>query len=292
MNIGIEDYRKYIKFDDPHVSLADRAKYLLFFVTRLAELRDDMTPAVIADRLNDWGYPGVTVEEIVLAFAYDPDVIPSKAREGAYTITQVAQKRIYENLKSIETKTWHKTLLQSMLIVVAVSMIALLSIVGYNFATGKEMVRDLSFPEFRRRIQFDEPTTSPAQRAKYFLYFITKVMQLREDMTAEVIEERLLDIGYNEMTAAEINQTFSLDPDIRPSVHRPDAFEISPIALEKFEIMLDIQVPATEVLTMAWLWRHIPFKGWLSLITGLVGLISSSFSLGYWIAVQSPSKNK
>lgn len=208
MRISIEDYRKQVKFDDPATPHGIRAKYLLFFVTKLARLRDDMTPAVITDRLSDWGYPDIVVDDIVKAFNSDPDVAHSKSREGAYTITQVAENRINDNLKSLETKTWHKTIFQSMITIVAISMIALLSVVGYNFATSNETIRDLSFPEFRERIRFDEPSTLPSQRAKYFLFFITKVIQLREDMTADVIEDRLIDIGYNDITALEIAQAF------------------------------------------------------------------------------------
>lgn len=290
MTLDVKTYRKQVGFDELGTSPAERAKYLLFFVTRLARLRNDMTPAVIVERLYDWGYDDITADEIISAFHTDSDVRSSKTRKGAYEITQVAEMRVRKHLKSLEAQVWRSTTIQVVVGITVMALIALLALVAYNLATSKVTVRELSFPEFRRRIGFDETSTDPSDRAKYFLYFITKVVELREDMTPDVIEERLKDIGYFDITAAEITDAFLQDADIQESQHRQGAFQISPLAQDKFEVMLDLQFPPAETLTLEWLWRHIPIEGWGAVSAGILALISGSFALGYRLALHAPKK--
>lgn len=68
MNVSIPEFRKRVKFDMPTTSAEQRAKWLLFFVTRVAKLRNDMIPDVIKERLYDWGYNDITTEQITEYF--------------------------------------------------------------------------------------------------------------------------------------------------------------------------------------------------------------------------------
>lgn len=94
---------------------------------------------------------------------------------------------------------------------------------------------NVSIPEFRKRVKFDMPTTSAEQRAKWLLFFVTRVAKLRNDMTPDVIEERLYDWGYNDITAEQITEYFSNNEDIRPSRQRSSAFEATPVAFERMK---------------------------------------------------------
>ena len=74
--------------------------------------------------------------------------------------------------------------------------------------------------------------------------------------------------------------------DIRQSDYRKGAFEINPRSYVKFEKKLGLKMPPNERLTLEWLWKHVPVKGWVSLLIGIIGLISGSFSFGYYFAAK------
>ncbi len=292
MDINVNEFKKQFKFDDNQTSNAMRAKLVLFFVTKISRLRPDMTPAVICDRLDDWGYPGITPSEVIEAFTKDPDIRKSDRRDGAYEISLTAENRFINEIRIYETRLLQKTSVISIFGILLGVVVILLTLVVYNTATYHPMVRDLSWPEFRRRTGFDQPSTQSIERAKYFLYFITEVVELRDDMTPEVIEERLRDIGYTEITAHEIEKGFSLDPEIQASIKRADAFEISPLVFEKFETQLDIQFPGKELITLDWITKHIPATAIWGMIVSSVAIISACFEAGYWLGKRNSNSPK
>ena len=289
--MNVDKYREQVKFDAPDTPPSQRAKLLLFYVTKLAELRNDMTPEIIKNRLHDWGYDDITVPEIQKAFDKDPDVRQSWTRKDAYEITKVAEKKFKKKFNLLDMQLQRHVLIDLSFASGLISIVVLLALISYNLATSNLGIRDLSFPEFRRRIEFDEKTTKPSERSKYFLYFITQIVQLRTDMTPDIIEARLRDIGYNDFTTQEIEKAFLVDPDVRHSTQRPDAYQINPLAYEKFETMLDLKIPPNEPLTLKWLWRHIPLQGWISLAGALGGIFSASFALGYKLALRAQRDN-
>jgi hypothetical protein len=281
VSTGHEEYRKLVGFDDKDKSLAWRAKHLLFFVTRVNRLRNDMTPAVIKDRLEDWGYEGTTVDEIRRLLETDPDVRSSRTRKGAYEITQAAEIRIRKEYNFSKNPLWRGTALQPLFMLVTFSLLVLLTIIAYHTATSRTSVQDLSLTEYRVRIGFDKPSATPADRAAYLLYFITKVVELRSDMTPDVIAERLHDMGYDDIKAPEIQSLFLSSPDVRPSLQREGAFDINPLAATRYMDMLDLDPPLPENLTLRWLWQRVPMAAWVALGVGLTSLLSTAFIWGY-----------
>jgi len=286
MNVSIPEFRKQVKFDMPTTSAEQRAKWLLFFVTRVAKLRNDMTPDVVKERLYDWGYNDITTEQITEYFTNNEDIRPSRQRSGAFEVTPVAFERMKKYLKPTLSEVIFRrnALFQLSLMIVSISALILLSLVSYHLATKHLSIRDLSLPEFRKRISFDQAT--PHNRAKYFLYYITQVVRLRSDMTPKIIDYRLHDLGFDDIKAQGIEKAFRSDTDIRQSDHRKGAFEINPRSYDKFEKKLGLKMPPNERLTLEWLWKHVPVKGWVSLLIGIIGLISCSFSFGYYFATK------
>ena len=90
---------------------------------------------------------------------------------------------------------------------------------------------DISFKHFRKQVDFDDSAITYGERAKWFLFYVTKLVQFRDDMTIEVIKQRLHDLGY-ECTIEEIREHFSRDSDIRRSHKRSNAYEIKPTAID------------------------------------------------------------
>lgn len=245
---------------------------------------------MIEERLYDWGYQDISAQAIQDAFEQDPEVRRSQARLEAYKLTQPGEIRIKALLKGSEERMFQKTVFATVLYIGLLSVVLLLGIVGYGLTTYNKNVRDLSFPEFRKRLHFDDSKTTASERSKYLLYFITKVIQLKPDMTAEVIADRLRDIGYSDATADAIRAAFQKDHQVRQSPYDKKAFQINPLAEPEFEERLEISLPSTETITLRWLWAHIPWPAWVSIILAILAAVSGSFYLGYRFALHSPKK--
>ncbi len=278
MAIGDKEFRELFSFDNKMTSNEDHAKLLLFFVTRVAQLRNDMTPEVISQRLHDWGY-NFSPDEIRTSFQNDNDIRLSKQRKNAFEISPPAEIIMKKKIRNHQAR--HGFFLKLPVIIAISSIGVLLFIVAYHLSTVNLNVRDLSLPEFRKRIGFDEKTTSPSDRATYFLYFITQVTKLRDDMTPDVIEARLTDIGYTDINESQIQLSFQKDPNIIKSANRTNAYQINPKSLDSFDRKLELQMPKKETLTIDWLVRHMPLTGWSVIVAGLMCILSGAFMAGY-----------
>ncbi|MFH1673386.1 MAG: hypothetical protein ABIF87_08175 [Pseudomonadota bacterium] len=137
MNVSIPEFRKRVEFDMPTTSAEERAKWLLFFVTRVAKLRNDMTPDVIEERLYDWGYNDITTEQITEYFSNNEDIRPSRQRSGAFEVTPVTFERMTKYLKPTLSEVLFRrnALFQLSLMFVSISALILLSLVSYHLAT-------------------------------------------------------------------------------------------------------------------------------------------------------------
>ena len=222
MNISAPVFRKLSGFDDPTTLPQTRAKLFLFFITCVAELRSDMTPAVIKDRLYDWGYEDIDNEGIKAAFDSDQEIRPSKIRKGAYEINPAFKSKISGryHLKSIEYSDWRFKVLSIPMVFISFSILVVLSLIGYHMATENIQLENISWAKYRVKTKFDDKQTTNEMRAKYFLYFISEHIKLRYDMEPKIVSERLHDLGYTKATQLEIEACFKRDPDILPSNQR------------------------------------------------------------------------
>lgn len=288
MNISVQEYRKQVGFDDESINNNVRAKYLLFYVTRVVKLRNDMTISVICERLHDWGYQNASKVDIKNAFNKDSDIFLSKARKGAYEITQPAEFRINKKLISFERRIWKNTVANGLMCMVLASIVGLLALNAYGIFTKENSLRYLSLPEFRQRIQFDRALTPSIDRAKYFLFFITRVIQIKDEMTPQVIVERLESIGYSDINESQILKAFIRDQEIIESKHVKGAFIINPRFEDNFLIKLGERFPKLDSLTPNWLIHHLPWKAWVALVSFMFGVMSIAFYAGYRLALHAP----
>ncbi|CCK80194.1 hypothetical protein [Desulfobacula toluolica] len=282
MNIPAHTYRKLTGFDNPDTAPYIRAKLFLYFVTCIVEMRGEMTPSVIKDRLYDWGYEDITVDEIQNQFENDPDVRHSRNRRGTYEINPASTHDISEKykLKSYELSDWRFKVLSVPMVITSLAMLIVLAITGYHIVIKSVEIRDISWGEFKGKTKFNDNKVSDETRAKLILYFITEHIKLRYDMTPDVLINRLHDQGY---TKAELNKLISSikkDDDFLPSTQRQGAYRINPKSVSKYREMLSIQFPKNNHLTINWFMKHIPLSGWIKFICIFASIISASFGVG------------
>jgi len=251
-------------------------------VTCVAKLRDDMTAAVIHKRLYDWGYDDIDANGIKQSFVVDPDVRPSKERDGAYEINPAAGQRITDEFgpAKLSIAGWQARFLRVPVLLSFVCLTVVATVGTYHLATQRQGPRDLSWDEFRTRSGFDKKSTTSPIRAKFFLFYITEYVRLRYDMEPAVVSDRLSDLGFTNSLPDEIKAAFDKDTDIIVSDQRPGAYRINPRSVPKFNVLLDIQKPTKEHLTLAWLGRHVPVSAWIVVATAIVAVASAAFGIG------------
>jgi len=291
MNIRLPDYFSLVDFENR--TTKEQVKYILFFVTVVAGLRKDMTPRIIAQRLND---QDTVVSESVVAdilvqdkkhFSVSPyedkrDRLPG---EIPYVITDAEQKKLIReaNLKFAKVPSWKKP--SNIIFVITLSgfTIALLWILTWHLATPAG-VDNLSWAQFTKRLKMKE--ISQGERAKYFLYFITEHIKMREDMTPDIISDRLRDTKLGVVDAKTIEAYFNSHPDeVMPSLARSGAYKITPDESRKILALLQLKLPPEgDSISFAWIANHVHISGIISFFIGLGGLIGVCIAVGHYTA--------
>ncbi|NOZ60705.1 MAG: hypothetical protein GXO74_03400, partial [Calditrichaeota bacterium] len=262
MNLTLPSYFRLVNFYNK--TPKEQIKYILFFVTVVAELRKNMTPKIITHRLNDQGQQ-ISEEEVKSIIENDTynfklsehiDLRDRKKGEKAYEIAPNEKKRMIKevNLAFARINSWKKPMNIIFILLSILCLIILLTIIGYHVTTSKE-IADLSWNQYKSRIRFNE--ISSTEKAKYLLYFVTEHIKFRQDMTPFVISNRLFDLGYGKISPQEIEKYFRLNNDkIIPS-GRKNAYKISLTEKKRILGELDLKIPKGEgTISVNWMLKH------------------------------------
>jgi hypothetical protein len=299
MNIRLPDYFKLVNFENR--TPREQVKYMLFFVTEVAGLRRDMTPRIIAQRLNDQG-TAVTEAKIIEIMSMDKrhfSVSPFDDRrdrlpeEIPYVISPPERKNLIKevNLRFARMPSWKKPSTIMFLVVVAGCIIGLLSVIGWHLA-NRSGVDDLSWPQYKKRLKMTELPME--ERAKYLLYFITVHIRLRDDMTPNVISDRLLDADLGSIAAKNIDGYFKAHPqEVIPSSNRKGAYMIAPEEARKIYSLLELKLPAEgDSISFTWIVGHVRVSAIVAFLIGYIGIVSSSIAIGHYTAKWSKIDNE
>jgi hypothetical protein len=288
MNITLPSYFRLVDF--PNRSLKEQTRHLLFFVTVVAELRKDMTPRVITYRLHDQGVR-VREEEVADILRQDErnftvsvygDARDRAPGEVAYELSGQAKREMIRdaNLSFAKLSSWKKPVNIFVGLVVLFSLVALLTIIAYHLST-RTGVDDLSWTQYRVRLQTAQVPAE--ERGKHLLYFITEHIKFRNDMTPEVISERLADVGLGHVSPTVLRRHFNSHPDeVIPSADRRGAYKIAPQEAERMRSLLDLKLPKEgDSLSFAWIFSHVHPSGIAAIVSGLAGLLGIVLAVGY-----------
>lgn len=98
MDLSFPEYCRRTRFSSEDMSNIERAKLLLFYITEIIELRKDMTPVVIAQRLRDLDYHNINENDIKNAFENDKNII-NCYRKNSYRFIRHSKLKFFNCLQ-------------------------------------------------------------------------------------------------------------------------------------------------------------------------------------------------
>lgn len=293
--ISFEDFLEIVDFNNslPEEQIA----YQMYYVTQLAGLRKDMTPQVISDRLNEQirkinakyregmgthclklATPDSVWKTIVNTPAYfaasnmKEDDTDRKDRQIPYVLT----KQKCEELKKQFHFKWKQQIARQRFWNLTINIATWLSLIVllYVILFYNSNKLGISWPEYCKKTEWTK--IDNCTRSVYVLYFITKVIEFREDMTPEVLSARLADLecGY---TSPDVIRSFLMDSDLTYlSSKRSNAFIISPKGVDEISDKVGIVSPYNYEgnIDYVWIWKNKPDMVYAVLI--------AFFSVGAW----------
>lgn len=200
MNLTLPNYFRLVKFH--RLSPKEQVMHLLFFVTVIAELRDDMVAKVIAERIASKKHY-ITPDEVQtilendhyhFALSSEKDLRDRHPDEKAYHLTETAKKELIReaNIKFAKVRFWTRPTFLIPILFAMASVVVGIGFFAFHVVTYAD-VSDLSWITYKKRLAYDD--ASQEEKAAYLLYFVTHQIKFRPDMTPSVVADRLNDLG-------------------------------------------------------------------------------------------------
>ena len=256
MNLTLPNYFRLVKFQ--RLSPKEQVLHLLFFVTVVAELRGDMTAKIIANRIKSKENQ-ISEDEVQNILANDQyhfqlsateDLSDRRPGEKAYHLTEKAKRELTSeaNVKFAKVRFWTRPAFIIPVLFACAAIIAGIGLVAFHVATYAD-VSDLSWTTYKERLSYDK--TIPENKAKYLLYFITRQIKFRADMTPDVVANRLNDLGDGQIQSDMIKKYFANNPDVFSPSGRTGAFMLTQNGAKEVQDQLSL-VPSND----SGLWNH------------------------------------
>ena len=262
MNLTLPDYFRLVSFQ--RLSTKEQVIHLLFFVTVVAELRDDMVAQHIANRIkskkND-----VSPDEVQAILESDHyhfdlsakgDFSDRLQHEKAYHLTERAKKELIKeaNVKFAKVRFWAQPGFLIPLVVAFAAAIAGVGLFAFHVFTYAD-VSDVSWTTYKQRLVYEQEP--PEEKAKYLLYFITHQIKFRPDMTADVAADRLNDLGDGPVQARMIKEYFEKEKETFLPSTRSGAFIMTKKGIQEVKERLSL-VPSGDsgILNHKWFMEY------------------------------------
>lgn len=232
MNVALPDFFRLVDFyngDD-----IKKVKYFMFFITVVANLRDDMTPRILAHRMSDQkiNLDEQQIVHILKTNARFFEVSPHDDRrdrlpeETAYVLTDSEKKSLirFTNGKWARVNRMNSPGFKIFVLFLFLVLILTMAFAGWQFSLCHS--DDMSWTEFQERVHM--ASLPKEEKAKYFLFFITRQMNIINDIMPNVISERLRYSGLGDIEPKEIEEYFLSHPSaVAPSPLRAGAYIIT-----------------------------------------------------------------
>jgi len=229
-----EDFFDAIKFQT--LTEVEQVGYVLFYVTKVACLRRDMIPVIIADRIQDQyeyffqrnsaaksGYKPMTEKDVENILDNNPDWF-QKVTSGTFkgsdrvpTMTTspyaLTQSKFEELNSHFDTDVKGRIKLQnkrlfldktlSTLLFVSIFILSLLFAFTQYFGDDDEFVV-ASVKEYANKIKLGE--RNPTKKSVLFVYYVTELTKMRKEVNATAIHDRIIELGYEMPSQSEVNK--------------------------------------------------------------------------------------
>lgn len=292
--VSLEQYFESINFFGRERT--EQIAYLLYYVTNVAELRKDMTPAIIANRLEDQiiKYPGSfkpsipTVEEIVSIMVKRKDYFVEstlgdkrdrKPGEIAYILTESRRRSLDKEFNKKIYGVYKRHGIIKDWITYSFAILLILALMSFSIGFNNHSCIGISWEEYKEKVEFNQ--ISDGERGEYLLYYVTEVLKFKNGMTAAVISERLNDLGYVGATEDVVGQYLASNEHI---VQTDSLYSFSPLGVEVKDKVIGRKIKYDkEHISFGWVMSNISFEQIIGFIISLVSGICVLVSLGYKI---------
>lgn len=292
--VSLEQYFESVNFFGRERT--EQIAYLLYYVTNVAELRKDMTPAIIANRLEDQiiKYPGSfkptipTVEEIASIMVKRKDCFVEstlgdkrdrKLGEIAYILTESRRRSLDKEFNKRIYGVYKKHGIIKDWITYLFAIMLMLTLISFSIGFHNHSCIGISWEEYKDKVEFND--ISDGERGEYLLYYVTEVLQFKKGMTAAVISDRLNDLGYVTADKDVVEQYLEGNTYI---VQTDSLYSFSPLGVEAKDRLIGRKIMYDkENISMGWVMSNISFEQILTLGFSLLSGIWVLVSLGYKI---------
>lgn len=300
-----QEYFDAVSFDN--VDLKEKVAYLLYYVTEVAKLRKDMVPKIIADRIADQYklycqrvplkegdvFENIDAEDIANIIKKNPDyfavssgikdVSDRKKNEVAYRLTKSKLESLNDEFdRKIKTKIQlydRKVAFERVWWILLLTIISLIGVYLFVASERNQMdIRNYSFPEYLRAVDFSE--CSDVEKGVYFIYYITEMTQIKEDMDAQVICDRLSSMRYKRPNVQLLKDELDRSSYVMRSSMRDTAYVMTQIGIDWIHNKVQTN-KNNEFVTLGWVFDNVSAASVIGAIMGLVALLASAFTWGF-----------
>lgn len=303
-----QEYFDAVSFDN--VDLKEKVAYLLYYVTEVAKLRKDMVPKIIADRIADQyklycqrvplkkGDVFEKIEDDAIAdvIKKNPDyfAISSGIKDGsdrkngeiAYRLTKYKLEllndefddKIKKKIQLFDRKVVFERIWWLVLLTIIVLIGLYLFIVSER---NRENIQNYSFPEYLQAVDFSK--CSDVEKGIYFIYYITEMVQIREDIDASVICDRLSSMRYKKPDAQLLAEELDKSPYVMKSSNRDEAYVMTQTGIDWISNTVHAN-KNKESVTFGWIIDNVSAASVIGALVGLLTLLSTAFAWGFKIA--------
>lgn len=289
---SFENFLEAVNFKES--ILKDQIVYLLFYVTKISQLRKDMAPEIISDRLNDQirilneryhkgeAYSNLklttpdSVKEILSnspeCFQKTPHIDEATDRNGTLQPFVLAKEKedelnkrfnYYWKEKIQKQKKIEKSYYQVLIILF---LIIGLSIMIFQVNNSNKL--GISWQDYQKKAEWEQMDNY--QKSIYLLYYITKVIEFKDDMTPSVLSDRLVSLRCKYTPPDSIKEFLhNSDLVIKSYMNKEEAFKISSkgekVISEKVGIVSPYKYEGG--VDLIWIWKNRPDIFWTLIIT-------------------------
>ncbi len=265
--ITLQDYMDAVSFLKK--TRKEQVAYILYYVTHIAQLRTDMRPDIICHRINDQiekrlSYyqkiniepPVIEEEEVRKIMEENPDSFSvsefgdkKRDRENldnktAYILTKAKEQELDKEFNKKLKSMYHRKRVYEnyWILLVSLSVFMLLFTIGTN-QYNRANKFGISLNEFIDRSDFN--SLKDGDKAVYFLFYITEIDKIKNEMSPQSISDRLYDKS-NVRISPEVIVAYFKSSEMVVESRNPDEYRISPTGKERIANKIDVNLDYSE----------------------------------------------
>lgn len=287
----------------------EKIAYIMFYVTEVAHLRNNMVPEIIADRIHDQyesyfqrnqgadgtRYTPIDANLTKNILEKNPDWFQKvksgnfsgsdrspKMKNLPYVLTEKKKEDLWSKFdKDIESKInlqKKRLFLDRALTTIMFTCIFCLSILAaIHFFTKDEELVVTSVQEYAEKVKLDE--YNPVKKSVLFVYYVTELTKMREVVNSTAIHDRITELQCSMPSQEELDKLLDSSEMFESDNRIPKAYSLSNMGIDYAENVVNshIQKPS------------IP---WTTILGLTIPIIIAIFSLCGWLMTISYSLGK